>query len=933
MTQATQTDTGRPDGVMYNRDPAQRALLGRRGLVLSILAIIFLVVWQAPPHHAFEGVARYAWLHAVLETFTTAIAGMVFGVAWNAYSKERPGNVLFLASGLFATGILGVAHMLSFAGMPDFVTSSGPEKAINFWLATRYLLVIVLLWTALRPWKPLSHPNRRYVQLGAYLCLVGLVLWVGLYHQQLLPRTFIPGHGLTPLKIGAEYLLVGLFLVAAIAFLRLSRPDATYNLSSLSMAAMVFMLSELCFTLYSDVTDVFNLLGHVYNLIAYGYVYHAVFVCSVREPFARLELAEAKSRASSVYARSLIEASLDPMMTVSLSGKVTGANHAAEEVTGTPRVELVGKDFEAFFTDPEKARSVYRSVIANGTARDLALVIRRTDGRETEVLCNASVYCDDAGQIAGIFVAARDVTETRRAHALLLASEKRLRQAMSAARMGAWTWDVVNDRVAYSDEFSVLLGLPKGASHAGREAFFAAVHPADRTMLADKIERALHGDEDYWAHFRVIWPDGSIHWIEVHASIAFDAAGQPQKLSGVGLDITERMEGQLALERANRALRTLSAGNDRLIHAQDKQSLLNEVCRVIVETGGYRMAWVGLTMRDERKTVRPVAHYGVEDGFLDAVEIRWSETDLGHGPTGTAIRTGVTQVVQDLAVNPAMGPWRTEALKRGYQACIAFPLRDAAGVHASLTIYAAEPDAFSTGEVRLLQELADDLAFGIATLHMRAERDRMIQVQQEHDSVLRTSLVESIQAISTTLEMRDPYTAGHQRRVAMLASAIGREMGLSESTIEGMHLAASIHDVGKIHIPSEILNRPGKISPIELELIKTHAQAGHDIVKDVRYPWPIARIILEHHERLDGSGYPNHLKGDEILLESRIVTVADVVEAMMSHRPYRPGLGLDTALEHIAGYRGVWYEPQAVDACLRLFREKQYSFDALPEAM
>lgn len=249
-----------------------------------------------------------------------------------------------------------------------------------------------------------------------------------------------------------------------------------------------------------------------------------------------------------------------------------------------------------------------------------------------------------------------------------------------------------------------------------------------------------------------------------------------------------------------------------------------------------------------------------------------------------------------------------------------------------MTIYAAELDAFNNDEVNLLQELAHDLEFGIITLRTGAERNCMATQQKQHETVLHQSLVDSIQAIATTLELRDPYTAGHQRRVATLASAIGEEMGLSPHQIEGMHLAASIHDVGKIRVPAEILNRPGKLMPLELELIRTHAQSGYDIVKDVRFPWPIARIIVEHHERVDGSGYPNGRHGDQLLLESKIVTVADVVEAMTSHRPYRPGLGLDAALEHVAEYRGVWYDAAVVDACLRLFREDRFRFESTGRA-
>src|SRR5512141_2465621 len=165
------------------------------------------------------------------------------------------------------------------------------------------------------------------------------------------------------------------------------------------------------------------------------------------------------------------------------------------------------------------------------------------------------------------------------------------------------------------------------------------------------------------------------------------------------------------------------------------------------------------------------------------------------------------------------------------------------------------------------------------------------------EAKLRSSLIESISAIAATVEMRDPYTAGHQRRVAKLASAIAREIGLPENQIEGLYLASVVHDVGKIRIPAEVLSNPGKLSNIEFSLIKLHPQAGYDILKEVDFPWPIAQFVLQHHERLDGSGYPQGLKGDAILLEARIISVADVIEAMASHRPYRPALGIDAALQ------------------------------------
>lgn len=175
--------------------------------------------------------------------------------------------------------------------------------------------------------------------------------------------------------------------------------------------------------------------------------------------------------------------------------------------------------------------------------------------------------------------------------------------------------------------------------------------------------------------------------------------------------------------------------------------------------------------------------------------------------------------------------------------------------------------------------------------------------------------------MAATVELRDPYTAGHQRRVAGLASAIAKQMSLSDEQSEVIRLAGLVHDLGKINVPSDILSKPGRLSEAEFSLVKAHAQAGYDILKEIEFPWPIAKIVHQHHERINGSGYPRGIEGESIRLEARILAVADVVEAMISHRPYRPALGVDRALEEISKNRGESYDPEVVDACLAFFAE------------
>jgi PAS domain S-box-containing protein/putative nucleotidyltransferase with HDIG domain len=207
------------------------------------------------------------------------------------------------------------------------------------------------------------------------------------------------------------------------------------------------------------------------------------------------------------------------------------------------------------------------------------------------------------------------------------------------------------------------------------------------------------------------------------------------------------------------------------------------------------------------------------------------------------------------------------------------------------------------------------------------QRKQSEEALQRSYHKLRETLITTVNALASTVEMRDPYTAGHQRRVTILACAIAEQMGLTEERFDGLRLAGLIHDIGKITVPIEILNKPGRISETEFNIIKMHPQAGYNLLKEIEFPWPVAQIVLQHHERLDGSGYPQGLKNGGIMQEAKILAVADVVEAMASHRPYRPSLGIDAALGELTKNRGILYDPEVVDVCQRLFVEQGFKLE------
>jgi PAS domain S-box-containing protein/putative nucleotidyltransferase with HDIG domain len=511
-----------------------------------------------------------------------------------------------------------------------------------------------------------------------------------------------------------------------------------------------------------------------------------------------------------------------------------------------------------------------------------------------------------AGELPSVpFVQGRSDTESS-----LLEPEFDLQTLLNSVVDGVLVADVETKRFAFANTaICEMLGYPadKLRSLSVRDIHLQEALPA----VESHFEQILRTKTRIAVDQEVRRKDGSTFYARISTSLL--VTGGRTYAVGIFHDITESRRHEEALRRLNRALRTLSSTNHALIHATGEQRLFEQMCQIAVEVGGYAMAWVGL--RDSSERAIPVAFAG--NGAKDYVEraaARLSKTDLGRGPTGTAMRTGETQINHSFAANQALKPLQSVARKHGYRSSIALPLKENGRVFGALTIYAAELDVFDSDEVRLLEELADDTGFGIAALRDR-EGHRAARQRLQH------GLEVTVEALASTVERRDAYTAGHQREVSEIATAIAQRMGLPQYAIDGLRLASIIHDVGKIQVPAEILSKPGQLTPLEFALIKEHAQAGYDIVKDIDFPWPIADIILQHHERLDGSGYPNRLRARDILIEAKILAVADVIEAMMSHRPYRAALGQEAALAEIKAGKGTLFDPAAVDACESLFRE------------
>jgi len=516
-----------------------------------------------------------------------------------------------------------------------------------------------------------------------------------------------------------------------------------------------------------------------------------------------------------------------------------------------------------------------------------------------------------------------DITRQKQAERALAESEEKFRRISQSAvdailmiddRGRLTYWNPAAQRIFGYAEHEVLgrnlhrMLAPERYRQAHREAFAAFTAHGTGAAIGKTLE------------LEALRKDGTEFPMELSVS-SLQVDGRWHAV-GMLRDITGRKRAEETLRRTNRALRTLSACNEALVRARDEDGLRREICRTLVETGGYRLAWIGEAETGGEQRIVPVASAGTDRdrGYLDGIAIHWGEGLLGAGPSGTAIRSGRTQVVRDTAIDPGFAPWRDKALEHGFHASLSVPLRDNGRAYGVLNVYAADAEAFDTQEIGLLEELAGDITFGLRSLRIARERDAA-------NAALQKVLLQTIEAVALTVEKRDPYTAGHQQRVAALAVAIAEEMGLDGQRIEGIRIGGLIHDIGKITVPAEYLARPGALSEAEFLVIRAHPEVGYEIMKGVESPWPLSLMILQHHERLDGSGYPQGLEGDGILLEARILAVADVVEAMASHRPYRPALGLEPALDEIQAGRGTRFDARVVDACLRLFRERDYRLD------
>jgi PAS domain S-box-containing protein len=426
--------------------------------------------------------------------------------------------------------------------------------------------------------------------------------------------------------------------------------------------------------------------------------------------------------------------------------------------------------------------------------------------------------------------------------------------------------------------------------------------------------------------FHLLRKDKSCIPVSISPSQPFEADGRKLVIA-TSRDVTERDETQRRMSAERRALSAYAAAAVELGRTRSIDGLAQAVCEAITREPSYVLAWVGFAVEGPAKPIRIAGMAGRARGFLDGIDLSWSTDETsGRGPAGVAIRTESIQVQGTAEAAGAYNPWQKRGLQFGIHSMGVIPFRLESGKRGVLALYSSDPNAFEQAAVEQFSRLTQEIRHSVQALSEEALRSKRPQLSDisvnQIEIIPREQLTEvltaMVGAMSTAMEMREPHTAGHQSRVAEIACAIAKEMGLTEDSIEELLLAAKVQDIGMISIPTEILIKPGRLNEGEMAMIRQHPDTGYNILKGIPFAMRIAEVVRQHHERLDGSGYPRGLKGDEILLGARILAVGDIVDAMASSRPHRPALGLAAALEEIQRKAGTQLDADVVRVCINL---------------
>ena len=580
----------------------------------------------------------------------------------------------------------------------------------------------------------------------------------------------------------------------------------------------------------------------------------------------------ARLRAERQY-RDLVESVNEVFYTVDAEGRFTYLSPNVAKL-GFTQEDLLGRRFGEVFEGEARDAALARFGEYLGGERASGQAVYRVRSRDGQLrwIRISSRVVEEAGRPVGLRGSIADVTEDKRREEALAESERILNETGRMAQIGGWEHDLRTGRAIWTRELYRIIEIAPETEPPGAGEHLDYYPAEDRARLSAAYDRAVREGVPFDLELRVRTASGRTLWCRAYGEPVFED-GACVKMRGTFQDIGDRKRAELARAESERRLATLMRNLPGMAYRCENDR-----------------DW---TMRFVSAGARALTGYAPEE-LVD--NRRTSFGALIHPDDREKVWTDVQDALA------ARSPFQIE-----------YRIRTAAGEER--WVWEQGQGVFGDGgAVVALEGFITDV-----TQRVHAAR------------ALEMALDGTTRAIARAVELRDPYTAGHQERVAHLSCAIAREMGECDDLIPALRVAGLLHDVGKIAVPSEILSKPTRLTDSEMRIVQEHVEASRKILEGIPFPWPVTEMVHNHHERLDGSGYPRGLVGDAIGPGARILAVADAVEAMSSHRPYRPALGIDAALEEIERGRGKEYDPDAVDACLRLFREKGLTYDALAE--
>jgi putative nucleotidyltransferase with HDIG domain len=488
---------------------------------------------------------------------------------------------------------------------------------------------------------------------------------------------------------------------------------------------------------------------------------------------------------------------------------------------------------------------------------------------------------------------------------------RRLKEALAANREGYWRTDLERDVIHATSGGDADLGWDAAGTIRNLESWRALVHPDDWPDI-DALARSNAQTITLEQRFRT--SEGGWHWYQIKGQVKQrDSNGKIAIIEGTYHSINRLKLVQTRLENTNMALNILLQSYEVAVDG-NSSAIMQRIVNRLAAIPTVRVTWFGEAMNDDEKSFRVISAAGPAVTYIDQFNPSWGGRASAIGPSGKCIKLQKPCMVEDVRTAPELEPWRDLFERKQMLSGVSIPIGSPDGRQYILHVASSIAGQFSSDDTDIYRTISHVLGLIISSADIQFRYAQSESARADLTSRLQRAGEGAISALVTVVESRDPYTAGHQQRVAEIASAIAQEMGLPPEKIEGIRIGAMIHDIGKVGVPAEFLVKPGVLDPSELALIKRHAEIGYHIVKNIDFGWPVERIVHEHHERWDGSGYPRGLTGKAIALEARIVAVADVVESMATNRPYRERIPWIRVLQELETGRNSRYDPDVVDA-------------------